>query len=194
MNEIIFASNNDHKLQELRQMLPGRIRLIGMKEAGIQADIAETGTTLTENAIIKARFVSRYGFSMVLSDDTGLEIPALGGAPGVHSARYAGIEANAEKNIEKVLTELSGKAQREARFVTVLCFIKDQEINLFKGEVQGVIASRPEGTNGFGYDPIFIPQGFNKTFAQMTSEEKNRISHRKEALKKLINYIKHLTL
>ncbi|MFN3952267.1 MAG: RdgB/HAM1 family non-canonical purine NTP pyrophosphatase [Thermaurantimonas sp.] len=194
MTEIVFASNNDHKLQELRSMLPERVHLIGMKEAGIEVNIPETGATLTENAILKAKFLINLGYNTVLADDTGLEVEALGGAPGVYSARYAGPEANASKNIEKVLTALSGKEQRQARFVTVLCFIRGTEISIFRGEVHGVIAKKPEGHYGFGYDPIFIPEGFNKTFAQMNPEEKNSISHRKRALEKFIDHLQNVFL
>lgn len=174
-------------------MLPERVHLIGMKEAGIEVDIPETGATLTENAILKAKFLINLGYNTVLADDTGLEVEALGGAPGVYSARYAGPEADSKKNIEKLLVEMSDIKTRNAKFVTVLCFIQEREISLFRGEICGIIADKPVGYHGFGYDPIFIPDGFNKSFAQMTSEEKNSISHRKKALEKFIKYIQNLS-
>lgn len=189
MTEIVFASNNAHKLKEIASMLPQNIRIRSMKEAGIEAEIPETGTTLRENAFLKADFLRKKGYSVVLADDTGLEVNALNGAPGVHSARYAGAEGNAQKNIEKLLAQLKDATDRTARFVTVLCFIKEGEVYYFEGEVKGQITTMPTGSQGFGYDPVFLPDGFNKTFAQMTLEEKNAISHRKKALEKFLQYL-----
>lgn len=189
MTEIVFASNNAHKLKEIASMLPQNIRIRSMKEAGIEAEIPETGTTLRKNAFLKADFLRKKGYSVVLADDTGLEVNALNGAPGVHSARYAGPEGNAQKNIEKLLAQLKDATDRTARFVTVLCFIKEGEVYYFEGEVKGQITTMPTGNLGFGYDPVFLPDGFNKTFAQMTLEEKNAISHRKKALEKFLQYL-----
>lgn len=189
MIDIVFASNNAHKLEEIASMLPPHVRIIGMKEAGIEAEIPETGTTLRDNAFIKADFLRKKGFNAVLADDTGLEVYALKGAPGVYSARYAGPEGNAQKNVEKLLAELKTVTDRTARFVTVLCFIHDGDVHYFEGEVKGVIIDSPRGSQGFGYDPVFLPDGFNKTFAEMTMEEKNSISHRKKALEKFLEFL-----
>ncbi|MFN4300320.1 MAG: RdgB/HAM1 family non-canonical purine NTP pyrophosphatase [Thermaurantimonas sp.] len=191
MIDIVFASNNVHKLEEIASMLPLNMRIKSMKEAGIEADIPETGTTLKENAFLKADFLRKKGFNAVLADDTGLEVSALNGAPGVYSARYAGPEGNARKNIKKLLAELQTAADRTARFVTVLCFIRKGEVHYFEGEVKGVIIDSPRGNQGFGYDPVFLPNGFNKTFAEMTLDEKNLISHRKKALEKFLEFLQN---
>lgn len=191
MIDIVFASNNAHKLQEIASMLPQGVHIISMREAGIEADIPETGTTLRENAFLKADYLKKRGFANVLADDTGLEVEALDGAPGVYSARYAGADADARKNIEKLLSELENVNDRTARFVTVLCLIRNNEVHYFEGEARGRITAVPMGKNGFGYDPVFVPDGFNKTFAQMNADEKNSISHRKKAIEKFINYIEN---
>ncbi|MCX8149802.1 MAG: RdgB/HAM1 family non-canonical purine NTP pyrophosphatase [Thermaurantimonas aggregans] len=190
--DIVFASNNAYKLEEIASLLPPSVHIRSMKEAGIEAEIPETGNTLKENAFIKADFLRKKGLNAVLADDTGLEVNSLNGAPGVYSARYAGPEANAKRNMEKLLTELETVTDRTARFVTVLCFVKDGDVHYFEGEVKGIIVDSPRGNQGFGYDPVFLPDGFNKTFAEMTLDEKNSISHRKRALEKFLAFLQKI--
>ncbi|GCD76917.1 non-canonical purine NTP pyrophosphatase [Thermaurantimonas aggregans] len=192
MIDIVFASNNAYKLEEIASLLPPSVHIRSMKEAGIEAEIPETGNTLKENAFIKADFLRKKGLNAVLADDTGLEVNSLNGAPGVYSARYAGPEANAKRNMEKLLTELETVTDRTARFVTVLCFVKDGDVHYFEGEVKGIIVDSPRGNQGFGYDPVFLPDGFNKTFAEMTLDEKNSISHRKRALEKFLAFLQKI--
>lgn len=194
MTEIVFASTNEHKLYEIKAMLPENIRVIGMNEAGVFDDIPETGSTLRENALLKAQYIQKRGFKRVLADDTGLEIHALGGAPGVYSARYAGQRADSRRNIEKVLAEMTNIKDRQARFVTVLCYVNGDKTVFFDGEVRGRIALQPIGRYGFGYDPIFIPEGSDQTFAQMSAGQKNLMSHRKRALDKFLQFIKNTSL
>lgn len=189
MDKIVFATNNAHKLEELRGLLKGKFEVVGLKDIGFGGDIPETGTTLEENASIKSRFVfERYNLDC-FSDDTGLEIEALDGRPGVYSARYAGEDGDAEKNIIKVLAELKDKENRKARFRTVISLIKNGKEHQFEGVVDGHIINTKKGRTGFGYDPIFVPDGYGKTFAEMTAEEKNQISHRGRATKKLIGFL-----
>lgn len=190
--EIIIASSNNHKLQEIRKILPKSCILYTIKDLGITGEIKETGITFRENALIKARYINSIKPNNILSDDSGLEVVALDGQPGVYSARYAGEPSNAEKNIDKLLLNLTGTENRRARFVTALCFItKKGRIHYFEGEVKGNITTVKKGSNGFGYDPVFIPDGFSKTFAEMTEEEKNLISHRAEALRKYAAFLEH---
>lgn len=192
--DLIFASGNAHKVEEIAAMLPARFELKSMKALGITEDIPETGTTLPENAELKARYVyerlkAKGIETLVLADDSGLEVEALNGAPGVYSARYAGEPKNDTANNNKLLHELRSTTKREARFVTALCLIMHAKAYSFVGEVKGTIAYEPRGNYGFGYDPLFIPRGFRSTFAELGEEIKNKISHRSEALKKLMVFL-----
>ena len=189
MRKIIFATNNKHKLEEVQQILANNFEVLGLKEIGFEGDILETGKTLEENASIKSKFVfEKFGMNC-FSDDTGLEIEALEGGPGVYSARYAGEEANAEKNIAKVLNELRGKQNRKARFRTVVSLILDGKEHFFEGIVNGQIIDEKRGGDGFGYDPVFMPDGYELTFAEMPAEQKNKISHRSRAINKLARFL-----
>mgnify|MGYP004639125221 CR=1 FL=1 len=193
--KLVFASNNAHKLREVRGILPSDIEVIGLQDIGFVEDIAETGATLEENSAIKAHAVWQWlqehpsaqteGVNGVFADDTGLEITALHGAPGVHTARWAGEPANDANNRRKTLHELEGVAQREARFRTVVTLIRDGEMQQVEGIVNGKIASAESGNGGFGYDPLFIPEGHEQTFACLTEEQKNSISHRGRAMQAL---------
>lgn len=189
MKKIVFATNNQHKLYEVRQILKQNYEVLGLRDIGFSGDIPETGNTLAENASIKSKFVlDKYGLDC-FSDDTGLEIDSLGGRPGVYSARYAGEDGNAERNIEKVLTELQGNENRSARFKTVVSLFLDGKEYLFEGKVEGKIITSKRGKDGFGYDPIFIPDGFDLTFAEMPQELKNSISHRGKAIRALAKFL-----
>lgn len=195
MKKIIVASNNEHKIQEIKEILSGLpFEIVSLQEAGIDIDVEETGKTFMENALIKAskiydiiQYKDEY---MVLADDSGLEVDALGGAPGVYSARFAGEHGNTKKNNDKLLDLLKGKeySERRARFVCAIVLIMDKS-NIIKvqGECEGYISDSEKGCVGFGYDPLFYVPEFNKTFAEMTSEEKNHISHRGRALEKLLD-------
>lgn len=192
--DLIFASANAHKIEEIAAMLPKHFQFKSMKAIGITEDIPETGTTLKENAELKARYVherlkAKGVETLVLADDSGLEVNGLNGAPGVFSARFAGEPRNDAANNAKLLNELRTATKREARFVTVLCLILNGKAYTFEGEVKGTIAYEPRGDYGFGYDPLFIPRGFRSTFAELGEELKNKISHRSEALKKLMVFL-----
>ena len=187
--KLVFATNNKHKLQEVRDILGGSIEVLSLNDINCHDDIPETGTTLEENALIKARWISeKYGYDC-FADDTGLEVEALDGAPGVYSARYAGEECDSQANMNKLLQNLTGKNNRNAQFRTVIALIINKEEILFDGAVKGVISEIKMGEAGFGYDPIFIPEGYSVSFAQMGSEIKNSISHRYRATQKLSNYL-----
>lgn len=190
--DLVFATHNANKLKEVRLLLPKDIRLISLEDLGCHEDIPETETTLEANAQLKADYITEhYGISC-FADDTGLIIDALNGAPGVHSARYAGKERDSDKNMEKVLNELKNISVRTARFKTVIALNLNSKRILFKGVIEGAITKEKQGTRGFGYDPIFIPKGYDHTFAQLPLEIKNQISHRGKALQKLITYlVKH---
>lgn len=188
---IVFATNNVHKLQEIRAMIPEGIKLLSLADIGCHADIPETADTLEGNALIKARYVAEHYGMDCFADDTGLEVETLGGAPGVHTARYAGEAHDTEANIDKLLAELADKDNRKARFRTAIAFIVQQEEHLFEGILEGEIAPVRRGTDGFGYDPVFIPEGTGKTFAELGPDIKNRISHRALAVNQLIEYIHH---
>ena len=191
MRKIIFATNNKHKLEEVQQILAGNFEVLGLNEIGFAGDIPETGKTLEENASIKSKFVfEKFGMNC-FSDDTGLEIEALDERPGVYSARYAGEDGNAENNIAKILSELHGIENRKARFRTVVSLILDGKEHFFEGIANGQISDEKRGGVGFGYDPVFIPDGYNQTFAEMSSELKNTISHRKKAMDKLVAFLKN---
>ena len=193
--KIVFATNNSHKLCEIRQILGEGFEVPSLGDIGCHADIPETGTTLEENAAIKARYVhERYGFG-VFADDTGLEVEALGGAPGVYSARYAGGEGHdSEANMRKLLRELGGKENRRARFRTVVAYIPEdgaeEDVHLFEGICPGEITTEKRGQAGFGYDPVFLPQGYDGTFAELGDGTKNKISHRAKAVAKFAAFLK----
>lgn len=184
---LVFATNNDHKLREVRQMLPAEIEVKSLNDIGLHDDIPETALTLEGNAELKARYVSeRFGGCDVFADDTGLEVEALNGAPGVFSARYAGPGHDSAANMARLLREMEGKDNRRARFRTVIALIRNGQLQTVEGIVNGTIAVAPQGTDGFGYDPVFIPDETpGRSFAQMTPDEKNAISHRGRAMQAL---------
>ena len=186
--KVVFATNNPNKLEEAQELLPF-FNIIGLKDIGCNEDIPETESTLEGNAKLKTAFVKeKFGFNC-FSDDTGLEVEALHGAPGVYSARYAGESNNANKNISKLLDALKNKTNRKAQFRTVIALNFDGEQFTFEGVCKGSILESKVGERGFGYDPIFVPEGFNKTFAEMSMEEKSIISHRGKAIKKLVTFL-----
>ncbi|HRZ97686.1 MAG TPA: non-canonical purine NTP diphosphatase [Paludibacter sp.] len=190
MKKIVFATNNQHKLLEVRAVVGNEIEIISLAELNCFDDIAETGNTLEENALIKAKYINeKFGLDC-MADDTGLEVEALGGEPGVFSARYAGEEQNSKNNMEKLLHNLKDINNRNACFRTVIAFIENSEIKYFDGIIKGEIIREPRGIAGFGYDPVFVPDGYSQTFAELGAEEKNRISHRALAVKKLADYLK----
>lgn len=188
--KIVFATNNAHKLAEIRSMLKGKMEILSLRDIDCHGDIPETADTLEENALIKARFVyTHYGYDC-FADDTGLEVKALGGAPGVHTARYAYPDRqDPEANTRKLLAELKDKTDRSARFRTVIALIEKGDEHLFEGVVEGIIATEERGTEGFGYDPVFAPENTGKTFAELGVEIKNRISHRARAVQQLCDFL-----
>ena len=190
IKQLIFATSNPNKIKEVNELLDNSFDILSLKELGCEEDIPETSPTLEGNALQKARYVNQHYKRDCFSEDTGLEIESLQGAPGVHTARYAGIEKDMEKNMSLVLTQLQGKSNRKAQFRTVIALILADKEYLFEGIVKGNIAIEKSGTKGFGYDPIFIPEGAEKCFAEMTAQEKNAISHRARAMKKLISFLK----
>ena len=188
--KLVFATNNKHKLQEVRDIVGNRVEVLSLSDIGCCDDIPETADTLQGNALIKARHIyGKYGIDC-FADDTGLEVEALGGAPGVYSARYAGEECDSEANMRKLLENLTGKSNRNAQFRTVIALIIDGKEMLFDGIVKGTIAMEKKGDSGFGYDPIFIPEGHTESFAQMSGEMKNSMSHRFRATQQLGDYLK----
>ena len=187
MNKIILASNNPNKLIEFRAIFTN-YNIISLSELGFNKDIPETGSTLEENALIKVREIFKVTNSICISDDTGLEVFALNGDPGVFSARYAGEPSNAEENIKKLLNELENISNRGARFRTVIAYKDSNQELLFEGIVQGAITLEPKGISGFGYDPVFMPNNHRLTFAEMPIDIKNSISHRANAIEKLRAY------
>ena len=188
--KLVFATNNKHKLQEVRDIVGDRVEVLSLGDIDCHDDIPETADTLQGNALIKARHIyEKYGYNC-FADDTGLEVEALGGEPGVYSARYAGEECDPEANMLKLLQNLTGKNNRNAQFRTVIALIIDGEEKLFNGIVKGTISNEKRGDSGFGYDPIFIPEGYTESFAQMSGEMKNSISHRYRATKQLSDYLK----
>ena len=191
--KIVFATNNPNKLKEIQTLIPKEIEIISLKEIGCTEDIPETGDTLEANAFQKVHYVKENYNYDCFADDTGLEIDALNGAPGVYSARYAGPEKSAEANIEKILNELQGKENRKAKFRTAIALTLNNEEHLFEGEINGHISKVKQGHEGFGYDPIFIPENDKRSFAQMSMEEKGAVSHRGRAVKKLVTYLNNLS-
>jgi XTP/dITP diphosphohydrolase len=190
MTNLLLATHNPHKTREFAQLLGARFSVRDLTAAHNLPEIAETGCSFEENATIKAIAISKLCLEeLVIADDSGLEVNALGGAPGIFSARYAGANASDGRNVEKLLRELQDVSERSARFRCIIALAKDSElITTVAGEVAGTIAKSPRGNNGFGYDPIFIPEGFDKTFAQLPSETKNAISHRAKAVAELVRY------
>lgn len=186
--ELIFATHNQHKLQEVKQMLPKNIHFKSLTEINFNEEIEETGSTFIENARIKAQTIYQKTGLNVFADDSGLVINALNGAPGVFSARYAGT-GKSEDNIAKVLEELAGISNRSAYFIAVFCLILNGKEYFFEGKINGTISDDILGKDGFGYDPIFIPEGYSKSFAQMSPEEKNSMSHRGRAVEQLNNFL-----
>ncbi len=189
METLIFATNNQHKADEVKQILGNRFQVLTLKEAGIDKDIPEPHDTLEANATEKSTTIFNLTGKNCFSEDTGLETEALNGEPGVKSARYAGEGRNFDSNIEKLLHKLEKEDNRKARFRTVISLILDGKEILFEGICPGKIITERKGSSGFGYDPVFIPDGSNLTFAEMTMEEKNRFSHRKKAMEKLISHL-----
>lgn len=188
--KLVFATNNAHKLEEIRAILGDKVEILSLKDIHCEADIPETADTLEGNAKLKAEYIhAHYGLDC-FADDTGLEVEALGGAPGVYSARYAGGDGHdSEANMKKLLAELDGKENRKAQFRTVICLMEGEEIHLFEGIVKGEIIREKRGASGFGYDPVFVPEGHTETFAEMGAEEKNKISHRARAVQRLCDFL-----
>ncbi|MDP4290088.1 MAG: non-canonical purine NTP diphosphatase [Bacteroidota bacterium] len=192
MIDLVFATNNKHKLKELSRLTGNKFHLLSLKDLNCNDDIPETADTLEGNAALKARYIWEKFGKNCFADDTGLEVEALNGRPGVYSARYAGEEQNAELNVSKVLEEMIDRKNRSARFRTVFCLIIEGREYFFEGIVNGNLISERRGNEGFGYDPIFIPDGFDQTFAQMPLALKNKISHRGQATEKLLHFLKSL--
>ncbi len=192
MNKLIFATNNQHKVDEIRQVLGKRFDIITLKEAGIDIDIPEPHDTLEANASEKSTTIHRLTQQDCFGEDTGLEVKALNGEPGVKSARYAGEERSFEANIEKLLQNMEGVSNRSARFRTIISLILNQQEMLFEGICEGRIIHEKRGQQGFGYDPVFIPDGSSLTFAEMDTAAKNQFSHRKKAMDKLIRFLQSL--
>lgn len=188
--EIIFATHNQHKTQEARAILGDNWTLKNLHDIGCEEEIPETADTLQGNALQKAQYVVDHFHANCFADDTGLEIEALGGRPGVYSARYAGEHCTYQDNVNKVLEEMQGMTNRKACFKTVVALILNGETYLFEGRVDGKIIETPRGTSGFGYDPVFMPDGYDQTFAEMGDELKNSISHRARAMQKLMEFLK----
>ena len=189
--KLIFATNNRHKLEEMRFAIGMETEIISLAEAGIQKEIPEPFNTLKENAQTKARTIHQLsGGQNCFSEDTGLEVDSLHGEPGVHSARYAGEPPSFTNNIRKLLAAMSGAADRRARFITVICLILDNREYFFEGRCEGSILRSPAGADGFGYDPVFVPEGASKSFAEMSPEEKNKYSHRRKAADCLVAFLK----
>lgn len=187
--EIVFATNNRHKLTEIRAAAPDKLHISGLNEKGIVEDIPETSDTLEGNAIEKAMYIySKYGFNC-FADDTGLEVEALDGRPGVYSARYAGEGCTFEDNVNKLLREMEGVSNRRAVFRTVIAYVDEGKLHTFEGSVEGIISLEKKGKEGFGYDPVFIPEKQGRSFAEMSLNEKNMISHRARAMKKFIDFL-----
>ena len=188
--KIVFATNNKHKLEEIKDILVKDFEIVSLAEIGCHEDIPETGLTLEENARQKSTYIVEHYNHDCFADDTGLEVDALNGEPGVHSARYAeGTDHDSEANMRKLLSKMSNVKERTARFRTVISLIINGVEHQFEGRVEGRIATEKHGTEGFGYDPIFIPEGYDKSFAELGEEVKNQISHRARAVKKLAEYL-----
>lgn len=192
--KIIFATNNQNKVNEIRSALPSSLEVISLKEAGIDIDIPEPHDTLHENAAEKARTISQLTGLSCFSEDTGLEVPVLNNEPGVHSARYAGEEKSFQKNIDKLLSKLENVDDRSARFRTVICLALDGKEYFFEGICEGRIIKEQRGAGGFGYDPVFVPNGSDLSFAEMDMQAKNEFSHRRKAADLLVAFLNQITL
>ncbi len=190
MKSLVFSTNNLHKLDEVKAVFGNKCRILSLKDIGLDIDIPENGRTLEENALIKARFIWESEQTDCFADDTGLEVEALDNAPGVYSARYAGENKSSEDNIQKLLCELQEKENRSARFRTVIAAVLNGKEYLFEGIVNGVISDIPKGESGFGYDPVFVPAGYNKSFAELGDDIKNKISHRAKAVETFADFLK----
>lgn len=189
MRKMVFATNNQHKLDEIREITNGKLHILGLADIDCHEEIEETGSTLEENALIKARFVKeKYGYDC-FADDTGLEVEALSGAPGVYSARYAGEGCKPSDNMDKLLGALQGVKNRTAQFRTVITLVINGKEYLFDGVIKGKIIEEKRGTDGFGYDPIFMPDGYDQTFGELGNGVKNNISHRALAMEKLVEFL-----
>jgi XTP/dITP diphosphohydrolase len=192
--KLVFATNNKHKLEEVKKILPVSIELLTLDDIGCTEELPETGSTFEQNAAQKARYVhDKYGHDC-FADDSGLEVAALHGRPGVYSARYSGPHGNAAENIAKLLGEMNQEKNRLAQFRTVIALMTGEATHFFTGEIKGAISTQQSGSNGFGYDPVFIPEGYDVTFASMPSEMKNEISHRAAAVQKLAAFLLHGTV
>jgi|TARA_A100001388_G_scaffold210952_1_gene161511 XTP/dITP diphosphohydrolase len=192
--ELIIASQNQNKLVEFKKILGDKINLFSLSDIGLNQEIPENEKTIKKNAMFKAKFVNTQTGKNVFADDTGLEIDSLNGEPGVYSARYSGVDRNSDKNIELVLRKLKNKANRNSRFKTIISLIIDGKSVNFEGVVEGKITEEKRGSNGFGYDPIFQPNGYSSTFGEMSLKEKNKISHRSIAINKMVQYLKENNL
>ncbi|MEW7291637.1 non-canonical purine NTP diphosphatase [Aquimarina sp. 2304DJ70-9] len=189
--KIVFATNNRNKLKEVQALVPSGIQLLSLADIGCKEDIPETSPTIEGNAKQKAEYVKKnYGYDC-FADDTGLEVKALNGAPGVYSARYAGPQKDANANMDKLLNELDGKENRETQFKTVIALVIKDTLKTFTGICEGIITEEKKGEGGFGYDPIFLPNGYSETFAELPLSEKNKISHRGKAVQQLIEFLNH---
>lgn len=192
MKQLIFASHNVHKLQEIKDIVGEKFNIKNLSDINMFEEIPETGNSFKENALQKAEFIYNKLKCNCFADDSGLSVDALNGEPGIYSARYAGEPCNMQRNIEKLLDNLKGKTNRNAQFTTVIAVILDGNTFFFEGIIRGKIIDKPRGNNGFGYDPIFIPDGYNQTFAELPSHIKNNISHRAIAMQKFREFIKTL--
>jgi len=193
MTTIVLVTRNLGKLDEIRNLMPVGYNLVTLTEVGLWEEIEETGATFTENSLLKARFAHNKLNMNTLADDSGLETDALAGAPGVFSARYAGQNCSDKLNVDKLLYEMKEVSNRKAQFRTILTLILDGKEYLFEGTVSGSITLKPQGTNGFGYDPVFVPDGFDKTFAELPPATKNQVSHRGEAVRKMVHFLENLS-
>ena len=189
MKSLVFATNNPHKLQEVREILQDKFHIKSLAEIGCFDEIPETSPTIEGNALQKAQYIAEHFSTPCFADDTGLEVEALDGDPGVYSARYAGENATYDDNVDKLLEELKGKANRKARFKSVVAMVDGGREILFEGIINGAIIQERRGTSGFGYDPVFVPEGYDQTFSEMPPALKNSISHRALAVDKLVNYL-----
>lgn len=187
--QLLFATHNQNKLKEVKSLVPGNIHVLSLDDISYKNDIEETESTIEGNALLKARTIYEHTGIPCFADDSGLLVDALDGSPGVYSARYAGDQKSDADNMQKLLHNLKNVTNRAARFKTVMALVMDGEEHLFEGHIQGNITLEKMGNHGFGYDPVFIPDGYNQTFAQMSSETKNSMSHRGIALKKLIDFL-----
>lgn len=187
--DLLFATSNKNKVLEIKKVLPKEFNIKSLDDIGFCEEVPENENTIEGNAIFKANYIYKKYNLNVFADDTGLEVDSLNGKPGVHSARYAGISKNSTDNINKLLKKLKNKKNRKARFKTIIALILNSKTHTFEGVVEGIITKKPKGENGFGYDPVFIPSGYTKTFGELSIEEKNSISHRSLAMNKLIDFI-----